>query len=463
MASSPHPVRDPRKERLIDAVWEARTEEHLAQVRQLHLALQWALMHPAPSGADGAVAYAGWGDDGLRGGAYVDPAPVRPLAGEGAPLVAPEAPVDLAAALGVTFAHAQALIADALELAFRLPRLWQLLSDSGPVSGPRVWQARQISRETHDLSLDAALHADRLVCAVPDRIGAVDARRLVHEARLHADPDRAAADEEQALARRGVWLRRDGRAPATTDVVMTLDTPDADLLDATVTRIAADLKGLGDTDVLDVRRAKAVGILADPQHALDLMSGRPDAAPSRGAGGTGSVDLVVHLTPADLSQADGVASVEHLGAVTTGLLADWLARHQLTDGRITTRTVVDLGDTRAVDAHDPSPLMREQVVLRDAHCVFPGCRVESRRCDLDHIQPYVAVADDGSPGPPGQTTASNLTPLCRRHHNAKTHGGWDYQRLPHGGYTWRSPTDHTYDTAPTSRAPLASGAPPRRA
>ena len=55
---------------------------------------------------------------------------------------------------------------------------------------------------------------------------------------------------------------------------MTLDTPDALLFEQTVTRIAGDLRELGDTEDLDVRRARAVGILADPQHALDLMSGR---------------------------------------------------------------------------------------------------------------------------------------------------------------------------------------------
>ena len=288
--------RDPRKERLIDAAWDARAEERDAQVRQLRVALQ----------------------------------------------------------------------------------------DTTVATGPAVWQARVISRETHDLSLDAALHADRLVCAVPDRIGQVDARRLVHEARLHADPDRAVAEEDEALARRGVWLRRDGRAPATTEVVMTLDTPDAELLDATVGRIAADLRHLGDTDTLDVRRARAVGVLADPQHALDLMSGR-DAVPS--AGGTGSLDLVVHLTPTDLDDQTGAASVEGVGAITTRLLVEWLARHQLTDGRITTRAVIDLADTRTVDAHHPPPLIHEQVVLRDSHCVFPGCRVDSRRCDLDHTRP----------------------------------------------------------------------------
>lgn len=88
---------DPRKARLIDAAWEARADEQQAQLRQLRLALQWALLHPCPVDADGVDGeYAGWGDYGLA----TDPAPAKPLAGDGAPLVAAQAPVELAAALG---------------------------------------------------------------------------------------------------------------------------------------------------------------------------------------------------------------------------------------------------------------------------------------------------------------------------------------------------------------------------
>lgn len=66
------------------------------------------------------------------------------------------------------------------------------------------------------------------------------------------------------------------------------------LFDQTIGRIAHDLKSLGDTDPLDVRRASAVGILADPQYALDLLSGHQAAAPTRS---TGTLELYVHLTP----------------------------------------------------------------------------------------------------------------------------------------------------------------------
>ncbi len=75
---------------------------------------------------------------------------------------------------------------------------------------------------------------------------------------------------------------------------MTLDTPDAELFDQTISRLAGELGALGDTDTLDIRRARAVGILADPQYALDLLSGRERRQPTTSGG---AANLYVHLTP----------------------------------------------------------------------------------------------------------------------------------------------------------------------
>ncbi|MET0839313.1 MAG: DUF222 domain-containing protein [Marmoricola sp.] len=417
---------------VIDGVREAKIWEHHAAVRQVELAVQWALLHPCRDEYP-----AGWEDPRMLS------ATPAPLAGPGTPLVDEYAPASLAAALGITLDAGRALIADALELTYRLPRLWDLVV-AGTVP---VWRARQISQHTHDLGTEAVAYADRLITAVPAKVRLVDAARLVHEARLYFDPDRAVADEEHELARRGVWVRHTG-SPATTDVFMTLDTPDALLFDQTVGRIAHELHELGDTDSTDVRRARAVGILADPQYALDLMSGREGTAPSIG---TGARELYLHLTPADLtSDAVGGVSVEQLGAITTDLLADWLARHCAAGGKINVRPVLDLASERAVDQHDPPPAMREHVILRDAHCVFPGCRRDSRGCDLDHITAYVPL-DEG--GPPGQTTPANLAPLCRTHHRIKTHTAWDYKTLDGHGYLWTAPTGHQYEVTPAGRRP----------
>ena len=104
----------------------------------------------------------------------------------------------------------------------------------------------------------------------------------------------------------------------------------------------------------------------------------------------------------------------------------------------------------AVDQHDPPAWMRELVILRDRTCVYPYCERNARDCDLDHIEAYVEM-DDG--GPPGQTHPDNLAPLCRRHHRAKTFGGWTYHRNHDGSYTWHSPHGRTYTVAPDGTRP----------
>src|SRR6478752_2664481 len=175
---------------VIDRVQTARIKEHEGAVEQLHLAVHWALLHPCRDEFP-----AGWEDDH---GLFTAGAP---LAGPGAPLVDEFAPASFAAALGISLEAAKQLLADALELTYRLPRILDLV-ERGAVP---VWRARAISRETHDLGPEAVAFADRLIAATPSKIGLVDAARLVQEARLYFDPDRAIADEEHELARRGVW------------------------------------------------------------------------------------------------------------------------------------------------------------------------------------------------------------------------------------------------------------------
>jgi hypothetical protein len=160
----------------------------------------------------------------------------------------------------------------------------------------------------------------------------------------------------------------------------------------------------------------------------------------------------VHLTPedliADLEVSTGAATIERLGATTTQLLTDWLTRFAAAGTKITLRPVLDLGSQAAVDRHDPPDATRETVVVRDAHCVFPGCGRDSRICDIDHITEYVPMEDGG---PPGQTRPANLAPLCRSHHRVKTHIAWHYKRLDDGSYVWTAPTGHQYRVTPASR------------
>ena len=134
------------------------------------------------------------------------------------------------------------------------------------------------------------------------------------------------------------------------------------------------------------------------------------------------------------------------GPALLSVVAGWAARAD----RVVVRPVLDPADpdtaaTRAVDRHDPPDPMRELVMLRDGQCVFPGCRVDARSCDLDHVVAYVDP-DDG--GPPGQTSPDNLACLCRRHHRLKTFSGWAYERLLDGSYRWTSPRGQSFVSFP---------------
>ncbi|MFC7362845.1 HNH endonuclease signature motif containing protein, partial [Nocardioides astragali] len=284
---------------------------------------------------------------------------------------------------------------------------------------------------------------------------------------------------------RRVEVHHEEGAPGSSEVFMTLDTADAAAFDSTVSTMAATMRALGHPGDLGVCRAHAVGVLADPQQALDLLAAadiadpdRPldpdhdpavcfaeDAAyatptPFRGSNGAGEAVVVFHVTDRDLLdpdgsgllRRDGVARSPRLGPVLTSRLHSWL----LTAGTVTIKPVLDIQAMPAVDQHDPPARMAEAVRLRDETCVYPRCGRRAEVCDLDHIDEYIPL-DQG--GPPGQTHPDNLAPLCRRHHRAKTFAHFSYRRLADGSYEWTLPTGTQVTTDPNMPRPAP---PPRR-
>ncbi|WP_210649994.1 HNH endonuclease signature motif containing protein [Nocardioides sp. SYSU D00065] len=478
---------------VLDRAVAAMTARRRVEVELLEAALAWAHAHVVPAeDADrdpGAVA--AWRADspaapGSKAALFGEQA--VPIAGAGAPLVAEFAVTELAGVLEQSHEATLALVGDVLDLVHRLPRLWALVRE---LQVP-VRLAREAARQSRDLSPIAAAHADRLLVWQPRRLNPHRIGVLVHEARLYADPDRAIADHDEALSTRRVEVCHELGAPGTSEVFMTLDTADAVAFDHTVTTMAATMRSLGHPGDLGVRRAHAVGVLADPQKTLDLLAAGDLADPDRPVdpgddpavcvaedvayrpaspfrrptcphsgdeawSESGEVRLVVHVTDTDLLESPdrhGVARSPELGPMLLGRLRAWL----LTAGKVTVQPVLDLDPHAAsippVDQHDPPARMAAAVRHRDATCVYPGCTRISGRCDLDHIDEYVPMNQGG---PPGQTRPDNLAPLCRRHHRAKTFSRFTYQRLPDGCYEWTLPTGARVTSDPPRRRPT----PPR--
>ncbi len=122
----------------------ARTIAHQCAVEQLQLAVHWALLHPCPRRVPAPAGRTTTASSPL---VHPWPVPVHRWSRSSHP---PPSPPPWAS----PWTPAKQLLADALELTYRLPRLLDLV-ERGAVP---VWRARAISRETHDLSLEAVAY-----------------------------------------------------------------------------------------------------------------------------------------------------------------------------------------------------------------------------------------------------------------------------------------------------------------
>jgi hypothetical protein len=98
------------------------------------------------------------------------------------------------------------------------------------------------------------------------------------------------------------------------------------------------------------------------------------------------------------------------------------------------------GGVLAVDRYTRSADLTRYLRVRDPHCRFPGCRMPTHRCDVDHGQDFALG---------GATDHRNLCALCRRHHVLKGETPWRVKHRPGGVIEWISPGGlHYTDTPP---------------
>jgi len=345
------------------------------------------------------------------------------LGGEGTPAVAEFAPAELGAELQMSPAAAARLIGDALDLRHRLPRLWERVL----AADVRPWIGRRTADTTRHLPLDVVAAVDVRVAPWAHSLswGRLDA--IVQAAVIAADPQAAAVAADNASKAQGVWVNP-SNDHGIKDIYIRTETPNAIWFDAAIQRVADSLHGLGDRSDKDVRRARAVGVLAQPQRALDLFDqaaarfedsterDQPDPTAealdkaatderhhpvAAGADPRPHAILYVHVSQESFTRdSAGVARFEGVGPITVDQ-----ARRFLSSCDVTIRPVIDLAGMPPVDSYEIPDRMREAVHLRNPVDVSPTPPTPAENATSTTPSPTDTPTTADSPAKPGSTTS----------------------------------------------------------
>jgi hypothetical protein len=366
--------------------------------------------------------------------------PVR-IGADGTALVDEFLPLEVATVKGISVASATWLIRDVVNLKARHPLLW-MQATRGLVP---MWRACQLAAEVarFDLTIEQAQELDeRLAPKVPT----LPWRRVLQLARgLITELAAAKVTALQQEARAARFVRKlPTDDPSVAYLSARVDTADAIFFDAMVDRIADILGERGDTDLKDVRRAKAIGVLATPARAQLMLAeaaGRNGPVRSTDPRLLPEACVYVHVAEETLLHGRGTARVEGVGPLAATLLT-----HLVGHNRVRVTPVIRPYAEIAVDSYEIPDPIRRQVLLRDTYEVFPYSSRTARDGDLDHTDPF-------RPGRKRQTRASNLGSLWRRPHRAKTHADWHLEQPRPGIFWWTTPAGDRYRVGPngTSR------------
>ncbi len=248
------------------------------------------------------------------------------------------------------------------------------------------------------------------------------------------DPDGTERRRKQATVHEDVtvWDEVDGQSVLSAR----MSTPDAYVLLAAINALAQDDRFVApNTCTAAQRRVEALKALV-----LTHATSESDDEVIASARTTAHIGVVVPLETM-LGLSDEPALLTGSGPINASAAREVVANcgvdstmYRLVvdpDG-----TLLDLGRQR----YEVSDAQRAFVAARDVTCRFPGCAARAIACQMDHAVPW----DDG-----GRTDAQNLGALCARHHQLKTHAGWEIlESAPDGSCTWLSPLGRDYQREP---------------
>jgi hypothetical protein len=326
------------------------------------------------------------------------------------------ASAEIRAALNLTARTAEAELNMARHMVGRLPRVWEALL-AGDID---LRRAKTIVHGTVHLSEETARRVTDEIIEEAPRLTSGQVHARVHKLCVQADPEEAENRYQQALDQRRAVVEP---TEAGTAHLMGLDLPPHRVAAARrrINHIAQSLNVQGETRTMDQLRADVF---------LDLLCGTSEAGSNQAM-----VDIRVDLTT--LARLDdNPGDLAGYGPVIADIARQVAAEQTNTEWRYTV-TDEDTGrNLTGTTRRRPTTAQRRAVESRDPTCVFPGCRMPARECDLDHRTAW-------SEG--GATHHDQLEPLCRRDHRIR-HSGWKITRQPDGTYQWTSRLGHTYHT-----------------
>jgi hypothetical protein len=428
-----------------------KRERSRLEVEDLLEGIDWALRHPAvdpePYAATPtarSVVDQGWLAGSSARSEVSEQAALEVFDDPWTPAVDWSAFAPMAAAMGRSTAAAKALVNDGLVLACRMPLLFEAVTN-GRVE---VWRARRIAQAVRMRPVDVAEYLDAAVTPTADSIGTNRLEGLIDEAMLKLHAEQRELEIEEARESYGVELFdsfhgfHGGDVAPVAELRICGEIKDLTAFEATASRIARVLAEQQRSEgvfpePLEVRRARAVGILADPHLAAALLDGQPlkDLRSVHG------LQLVVHLT-ADQAHntVDGFEPVATIDGPLRARLAEqvatWCNRPETTFNVL---PVIDLNEHTESASDAMTKKLAARAKLRTPTCVFPFCDRPSRGCDVDHRVPTGAGL-----GQRGSSCDCNLVPLCRHHHRLKTHAGWAYTPIEPQVWLWTDPHGRSY-------------------
>ena len=327
---------------------------------------------------------------------------------------------EVRAALSWTRRAAEYQLGMAVDLIDRLPQVWSALH-AGLIDLPKV---RVLVNEVAHLEPDTARSVaetalERAPALTTGQLGALTRRLCIAVA-----PDKAEDRYREGVAERRI--ADEANTDGTADLYGRQMPPDrVAAARKRVNQMARSLKTGGETRTMDQLRADVF---------LDLLCGH-----SAGNGHTdrGIVDLRV-----DLTTLAGLTETPCELAGYGPVIADIARKVTEAQAKSEWRWTVADPETGAplatgITGRRPRAAQRRTIEARAPTCIFPGCRMPSIHCDIDHNQPWA----EGGP-----TADPNLGPFCRHDHVTRHKHNWKVKQLRPGVYQFTSRLGHTYIT-----------------